>query len=446
MRRVSEMLAPPSPRRSIRSLRSAPYIRNYPRRPRRASRERNRSFFFMLLMIIIIVIIAISYLIEQFIQLTLKEKLVTIFLSNFFSRSDIQEGLVLVLGIIVASIAYFIGVWCENLIKNYNLFPTLPRRGSALYEESDYLEEDFLQAQMVRSRRGSESLLEEDLLQEEVLLDEVSPPSRRLPRPGSLTQRIEKIVAEKKQKFLNIPNISFQFANHERIKDFYDVYFNEPTIESMISEVSGEHNGNIKGSVPQFIEAQMQETNTNKWTSNIKVPTLSSNAMFLRYQRETIKREQATLGIEEVDIELTELDAFEDAIENIKERFGLEIDEAILSKHRAILKEKAADKTLCKLEQITGWILIEGKFKVEKKDDFYKCTYTHPVNNYLSDQIVPVTISILISSNSLEEHIKGNYAQSIGKSIPLTVYGQVWQPIDRQTSVWELQLTPLAVY
>jgi hypothetical protein len=153
-----------------------------------------------------------------------------------------------------------------------------------------------------------------------------------------------------------------------------------------------------------------------------------------------------SLGIEEVDIELTELQAFEDAIENIKERFGLAIDEATLSKQRSLLKDRAAEKTLNKLEQITGWILIEGKFKIAKEGDFYKCIYNHPVNNYLSDQTCCVTISVLVPANSLEEHIKGNYAQSIGKSIPLIVYGQVWQPIDRQTAVWELQLTPLAIY
>lgn len=447
MRRVSEMHTSPSPRPSSRILRSTQYLymRNYPRGVRRFSRERRRSIFLMLSMIIIIVIAAIYYLFEQFIQSTSKEKQVTVFLTNFFSRSDIQGGLILVLGIIVASIVFFIGIWCKNLIKAYNLLPTLPRRGPVLYEDNPFAEDDPLDEDFPRR---SSVLYEDDPLDEDARIQEILWDEKpRLPRPGPLTQRIEKIIAEKKQKFLNIPNISFQFADHKRISDFYYVYFEGPVVESMTSEVSGERNGNIKGSIPQFIEAQVQGTNANKLTSSIKIPILSSNAMFLHYQRETIKQEQATLGIEEVDIELTRLQAFEDAIKNIKERFDLEIDETTLNKQRAILKEKAADKTLSKLERIGGdWVLIEGKFKIEKEDDAYKCTYFHPVNNYLPDQIVPVTISILIPSNSLEEHIKGNYAQSIGKSIPLKVYGQVWQPIDRQTQVWELQLNPLAVY
>jgi len=97
-------------------------------------------------------------------------------------------------------------------------------------------------------------------------------------------------------------------------------------------------------------------------------------------------------------------------------------------------------------EHATGWVLVEGKFKIEDRVDFYKCTYTHPVNQYLSNQASPVTISVLIPRTSLKEHIKGNYAQSIGKSIPLKIYGQVWQPVDRKANTWDLQLTPLAIY
>jgi hypothetical protein len=34
----------------------------------------------------------------------------------------------------------------------------------------------------------------------------------------------------------------------------------------------------------------------------------------------------------------------------------------------------------------------------------------------------------------------------LGKTIPLRIYGEKWQPIDRDNNVFELQITPLAVY
>ena len=258
--------------------------------------------------------------------------------------------------------------------------------------------------------------------------------------------KIEIIIDEKRKKFINIPSISFHYADHIQIKDFYNYYFKEPTIESLVSEISGEASSEIRANLPKVIEAGVGGKDISKWVSNIKIPDVPSNGMFLRYQRETIKNDQVILGLEEVDIELAELQAFEEAINQLHVKFGLIVDKNEMDKKSAELRAKAAQRTLIKLEQATGWVLIEGKFTIEIEGEFYKCIYSHPVNQYLSGQPGLITISVLIPSKSLEEHIKGNYAQSIGKSISLTVYGKVWQPIDTQTQVWDLQLTPLAVY
>jgi hypothetical protein len=261
-----------------------------------------------------------------------------------------------------------------------------------------------------------------------------------------LYNRIERIIEDKRQKFLNIPSISFHYADDDQIKNFYNEYFKEPTIENLVSEITGEVSGEIKSSLPQILESHVGSQDISKWISTIKLPDVSLNGMFLRFQRETIKNNQVALGIEEVDIELTELKAFEDAIKDFKNRFNFEIDETNLDTKRAQLKEKAAEKTLHKLEQATGWVLIEGKFKIENNEEFYRCTYHHPVNTYLSNQFGPVTISVLIPKNSLKEHIKGNYALSVNRTIPLKIYGQVWQPLDIESNVMDLQLTPLAIY
>jgi hypothetical protein len=111
------------------------------------------------------------------------------------------------------------------------------------------------------------------------------------------------------------------------------------------------------------------------------------------------------------------------------------------------LREKAAETMLRKLENATGWVLIEGKFKIDKIDGgMYRCIYTHPVNEYFAKGDAPFTISFTIAATEIETRYVGNYAQSVGRLIPLRVYGKVWQPINRLTQTADLEITPLAIY
>ena len=82
----------------------------------------------------------------------------------------------------------------------------------------------------------------------------------------------------------------------------------------------------------------------------------------------------------------------------------------------------------------------------ELAEDFYKLTYLHPVSEYVIGQKANVTISAIVRKDSIEPQVAGNYAQSVGRAIPLKIYGKVWQPLDRGLDIWELQITPLAIY
>lgn len=265
-------------------------------------------------------------------------------------------------------------------------------------------------------------------------------------RKYSNERQKESVVETKKEQFINLPNIRFHFVDKGQVESYYDDYFKEPTIESLVSEITGEVDAEVKANLPQIIESRIGSKDINKWMSTIKLPDVTLNRKFLRYQKETIKNEQVILGIEEVEIELTELDRFESIVENFEKRYGLVIGADQLKATRATLREKAAGKTLDRLEKVTGWVLVDGKFKIKDGDKFYTCVYEHPVNEYLTEQTGHITITVLIKKDNLEPHIAGNYAQSIERLIPLRVYGQIWAPIDRNTKVWDLQITPLAVY
>jgi len=254
-------------------------------------------------------------------------------------------------------------------------------------------------------------------------------------------------IEKKKEKWLNVPNISFHFADKEKITNFYNDYFKEPTVEQVINELVGEVSGEIKGKIPQVIESKVGGKDISKWISTIKLPDISTAEMFRRWQRETIKNGQVTLGLELVDIDLSDLEAFDKLLSQLKLKFELQLEEPQVNQHRTALKRKAAENTIRRLEIATGMILVEGKFRItDLAPEFYKCIYDHPVNEYVADDTKHITISLILKRDALESGIAGNYVQSIGRSIPLTVYGKVWQPVDRKENVWDLQITPLAVY
>jgi hypothetical protein len=286
-----------------------------------------------------------------------------------------------------------------------------------------------------RNSKQSKQVIEHDLL-----------PESSLQSKSITNSKLERILAEKKERLLGIPNVSFHFVDREQVQSFYNDYFKEPTIDSLVSEITGEISSQVKGSIPKIVEAKVGGKDINKWISKMKLPDISLNGMFVRYQRETIKSDQVTLGLEEIDIELSELQAFDDSIQELEERFQFVIGEELLRTKRLSLKEKAAERTLQKLELASGWVLIEGKFRIEKQEGFYKLIYSHPVNDFIANPATKVTISTSIPIENIEDQFTGNYAQSIGGMIPIRIYGQIWQPIDRSVNIWNLQLTPLSIY
>ena len=261
-----------------------------------------------------------------------------------------------------------------------------------------------------------------------------------------LKQSIE-AIDQKKEHFLNIPTISFHYSNDDEIENFYNDYFKEPTIEQIISEKTSEVGGKVKGGVSKVLEAAIEEKDFDKWISTIKLPNISIAEKFRRYQRETIKNNQVTIGLDLVDIDSSDLNDFNKLVSELDNKFDFHVNDSQIEKQQKLLKEKAVEKTLVQLENATGWVLIEGKFRISNMpNNFYKCVYNHPVNEYLAKDEKDITISIILQKDSLKPHIAGNYAQSIGKSIPLKLYGKVWQPINREGDIWDLQITPLAVY
>jgi hypothetical protein len=217
-------------------------------------------------------------------------------------------------------------------------------------------------------------------------------------------------------------------------------------MESLVTEIAGEVSAEAKVGIAQVLESKLGGKNLSKWISTVKLPDTSLPGMFARYQREAIKRGEVALGLEELDIELNQVRQFDSAVRNLEKTFGLVLEEATVETHRATLKQKAAEKMLTKLEAASGWVLLEGKFNIQLVDAVYRCTYHHPLNEFVPEDTGPITISFAMAADQLEMRYANNYSQSVGRSIPLRVFGKVWQPISRMDGAWDLEITPLAVY
>ena len=258
---------------------------------------------------------------------------------------------------------------------------------------------------------------------------------------------IDLLLESKIERLINLPSISLHYADSSRIRDLYNDYFREPTTESFVKEMISETSGKAGAEVPKFLEGEIGSKDISKWVQSVKLPETSIDGMFRKYQRETIKNNQVDLTLDLIDIELSELNEFNDIVEKMEADYGLVFESEVLKEKRLAIKDKSAKKAIKRLEGANGTVLVEGKFELQNHDDkYYKCQFKHPVNGYLMNSTPPILISFIIHKKRINDFIAGDYAQSIGKSIPLKVYGEVWLPIDLKNGITELQITPLAVY
>ena len=165
----------------------------------------------------------------------------------------------------------------------------------------------------------------------------------------------------------------------------------------------------------------------------------------LKYQKATISNNQVAFDVEEVDIELSDVTDFENKIKELRNVFYFEVEDERIEAKKQQLNENAAENTLVKLEKLIGWVLIEGNFKIETDENCYILKMLHPVSNYLKSN-KKVQIYISLPKDKIEESFSGNYKSSIGSSINLNVYAQVWRSISRSEDNWNIVLTPLAIY
>jgi hypothetical protein len=195
------------------------------------------------------------------------------------------------------------------------------------------------------------------------------------------------------------------------------------------------------------IEGRIGGKNLEKWIRNIRLPDASLNEKFRRLQRYLIENNQIATGIEIVNVDLSDLAELNGMTEKL-DKLGVKIEEVSLHETRLDLRRKAAENSISRLENVSGWVFVEGKFLIsmDKERSSLKCVLRHPVNEYLSNQDAKYAISFVLKTDDLEPSARINFSESVGRTIPLRVVGKVWAPVDRRSGNYDLTLVPLAVY
>jgi hypothetical protein len=254
-------------------------------------------------------------------------------------------------------------------------------------------------------------------------------------------------IDEKKRSFLNIPAIALHYADKEQIKDIYADYFREPTVERIESDVSRELGGDVSAEVLGTLGARGGRKDAVRLRSEMRPADISVSEMFRRYQAATIRNGQVNLGLELVNLDLSELKSFDDLTSQLRSKFDMRLNQGNVDERRRHLKEKGAARTVQRLSNATGWVLVEGGFTIRELDEAsYQLSYDHPVNEYLANPVQRISIMTILSKELLEPHVAANYRESVGRPIPLKVYGRMWEPVHIEAGVTALRILPLAVY
>ncbi|WP_340818713.1 hypothetical protein [Methanolobus sp. WCC4] len=255
-------------------------------------------------------------------------------------------------------------------------------------------------------------------------------------------------LKQKKNKYLNISTISFHYANEKRIEEVYNDYFSEDRIEKIERESSNEVCGEAGVEIPQVANTKALSSKGIKEKTIIAPHEISVAEKFRKYQTSIIKNNQVSLELDMLEIDKSELDEFNKAVSNLTSRFSFEMDESKLKSKRNELTQDATSNTITRLENASGWVLIEGKFKIIDKpdDNSYEYEYSHPVNEFKTEDDEKVYVTITLKKDSLMSNLKESYKQLVDKQINLKVYGEILLPLDMENENNKIIITPLAIY
>lgn len=258
-------------------------------------------------------------------------------------------------------------------------------------------------------------------------------------------ERLLDDLDDRSKYFFENPASTLYYANHLEIDNIYRTYFEEDIVTSITSEIYEESGGEISAFFSKVVGVKQAGKDTTKTTKKYKPKEETTLGKFIRFQQETILRQQIDIGLDLVDIDYQEINELDDALTWLWEVYELAFHESYdeIAEKRNSLFEKASEATMIRLEMAKDLILLDEKFLISEDEKNYICSYTHPIDENFVDKNIRIVFMIPKNEN---HNIKFDFHKVMEKVIPLRVFGKVLIPLDRQTDNWEMVITPIAVY
>ncbi|MGR3310757.1 MAG: hypothetical protein ACUZ77_08275 [Candidatus Brocadiales bacterium] len=260
--------------------------------------------------------------------------------------------------------------------------------------------------------------------------------------PPKLSTAIEK----KKHEILNYSIPFLLYEDEEWLHDTYNQFFQKPRIEHLVQVKTSRRSGEFDVTLYERFGTKLSREDITELISEFKPAETDPLIMFDWIQEYAIKKGKVILDLELLDVELPQLEEFEELVNMLREKYEIEIPKKTLESQKSILSKKATVRTLSKLEDAKGWVLVEGDFLIEELGDKLQFTYRHPVSNYIANPENSVYIVFEIPKSSIKPKFKSHFMDNIGEPVDFKVFGAIPFPIGRKNKPRNIKIQPLAIY
>jgi len=265
----------------------------------------------------------------------------------------------------------------------------------------------------------------------------------------SYSDLTEQTEAGRQQYFTAIKQINdFNYADETSIHEAFNSVFKAPVLINLIQEVLIEDDISVRSKIRDIVGPNAESEEIAKWVTEQVSTGASLNEMFLRLQEFLLEQRQVIVGLEVLDQEEIDsefLQKFEKEVRVIRNRLKFTLQNNEVEERRNHLKQRSVQRIISKLskEDLKGQqVLVYGKFKLVRDESDISFRYIHPVSSLFGRKVSISTLSVpLAELNPLKV-----FEQSIGSTMILRIYGEIFQPLNTKSKSCSLTIRPIAIY
>ncbi len=259
----------------------------------------------------------------------------------------------------------------------------------------------------------------------------------------------DKSESGRQQYFQALQQINdFNYANEISIREAFNGVFKESILINLIQEILVEDDPSARTKIRDIVGANAGSEEISKWVTEQVSTGASLEEMLSRLLEYLLEQRQVIVGLEVLDpkdIDAKHTEKLERELAAIQNRLKFTLQQDEVEQKRDELRRQSVHRIITKLsaEDLKGrQVLIYGKFKIERNDDNLVFRYRHPVSSLFGRRVSICTLGIPSSDLSPPKI----FEKSIGSTMILRMYGEIFQPLNTTDKLCELTLRVIAIY